>query len=63
MFGSLGDESALSLGLVARGGGGGSSPTTLRREPDGSVTIVSVGSTWQPILTRQSDGTVTVGAA
>lgn len=37
--------------------------TTLRRESDGSVTIVSVGSTWQPILTRQSDGSVTVGAA
>lgn len=37
--------------------------TTLRREPDGSVTIVRVGPTWQPILTRQSDGSVTVGAA
>lgn len=53
---------SLSLtSLLSRGGG--STSTTLRREPDGSVTIVSVGPTWQPILTRQSDGSVTVGAA
>ena len=53
----------LSLSLTSLLSRGATTSTTLRREPDGSVTIVSVGPTWQPILTRQSDGSVTVGAA
>ena len=36
--------------------------TVLLREYDGTVTVQSLGPTWQPSLTRQPDGTVTVGA-
>jgi hypothetical protein len=53
-------SSAMTLGLSSRGGGGGA--TVLVREPDGTVTITSLGPTWSPNLTREPDGTVTVGA-
>ena len=48
----------LSLALAAQRGGGSS--TNLRREVDGTVTVVSLAGTWNPTLTRQGDGTVSV---
>ncbi len=39
---------------------GGGLKTTLRREEDGSVTILSLAPTWTPILTRQPDGSILV---
>lgn len=42
---------------------GAATPTILRRETDGSVTVVSVANPYTPVLTRQSDGSVIVGAA
>lgn len=41
----------------------GATLPSLRRESDGSITIVSLGSTWQPTLARQGDGSVSVGGA
>ena len=52
----------LGLGFRSGGGAGGGIPTMLVREPDGTVTIMSIGPTWAPNLTREPDGTVTVGA-
>jgi len=52
-------SSALTLSMSPRAGGGA---TVLVREPDGTVTITSIGPTWSPNLTREPDGTVTVGA-
>lgn len=34
--------------------------TTLRREADGTVTVLRLGAVPTPTLTRQPDGTVTV---
>lgn len=42
--------------LVSLGGGS----TVLRRELDGTVTIVSLATPWYAAPTRESDGTVTV---
>lgn len=49
---------SMGIGLAPRAGGGGG--TSLVREPDGTVTITSLGPTWSPTLERQPDGTVNV---
>ena len=41
----------------------GVATTVMRRESDGSVTVVSLANPYTPVLTRQSDGSVIVGAA
>ncbi len=54
------------LGQLGKGFGklgalqGAGDPTVLRRESDGTVTVVSLATPWKPTLTRQGDGTVTV---
>lgn len=63
----VGLTTPLALTSLAMGRGvvsGGVVPSTvLRRETDGSVTVVSIANTYTPILARQSDGSVIVGAA
>lgn len=45
-------------GLIRDTGGGGVS--ALNREGDGTVTVLSLATTWVATLTRQPDGTITV---
>lgn len=47
----------ISLWNAALQGGGS---TVLRRETDGTITVVSLAATWTPQLTREGDGTITV---
>lgn len=63
----------MGVGIVGRVGrpgshtpsqaGGAAATTQLRRESDGTVTVLSLANPYTPIMTRLSDGTVTVGAA
>lgn len=46
------------IGIATPIKGGG--VTVLRRETDGTVTVLSLARTWTPNLTREEDGTVTV---
>lgn len=39
---------------------GGEAVTALRREDDGTVTVVSLARVWRAALDREDDGTVTV---
>lgn len=48
---------AISLGNPAFGG---NRATVLRRESDGTVTVVLLAPVWTAHLTREGDGTVTV---
>jgi hypothetical protein len=34
--------------------------TVLRRDGDGTVTVISLAAVWRPALSRQPDGTVTI---
>lgn len=45
------------LGLKPGRAGGGS---ILRREDDGTITVLSLARPWTPRLTREDDGTITV---
>lgn len=53
----------LGLGLTHQPRKGGGVQTVLRREADGTVTVVSLATPYRPNLTRESDGSVTVRAA
>ena len=37
--------------------------TVLRREPDGTITIVSLATSWRAAATREADGTITLAKA
>jgi hypothetical protein len=39
---------------------GGGVRSILRREADGTVTVLSLAFPWRPYLVRETDGTVTV---
>lgn len=50
------------IGHAPSKGGAAGPATELRRESDGTVTILSLGSTPTYTLTRQPDGSVIIGA-
>lgn len=52
---TISDKPAL---IAAMGGSAG--VTVLRREIDGTVTVVFLATPWAPTLSRQNDGSVTV---
>lgn len=47
--------SMTSVALIAYRGA-----SILRREADGTITVVSLARTWAPTLTRQPDGSVNI---
>lgn len=50
----------IGIGISPSLNTGGGGVTTLRREADGTVTIVSLARVWVTSPSRQPDGTVTV---
>lgn len=38
-------------------------PTILRREADGTITIVSLAAAWKAAASRETDGTITLAKA
>ena len=57
-------RNAFRTGIFSSGSVNPPTPeTSLRRESDGKVTVLSLANTFTPTLTRESDGSVTIGAA
>ena len=58
----LGLSLALSPGnpILNRSGTTTVPATVLERQPDGTVTVIALGTVWTAHLTREGDGTVTV---